>query len=131
LYFRQAVLSTQSSNRRVGPESSPYAKEADFGTQISVRSLSRGAIAAWTDTRNGTLDTGKQDIVSGSLALADNHPIGLAFRLLAAIGVLLGLAGAVVLVIARRSRRKPPPTAPQGPRTDLPPPPPPLVASPS
>ncbi len=125
-------LSTRSSNREVGPETSPHATEADFGTQISVRSLPRGAIAVWTDTRNGTLDNGKQDIFSGSVALSDNRPIGLAYRLIAGVGVVLGLVGGFVLVRARRSRKQVPTPAPtDGPPTDLPPPPPPLVPSPS
>ena len=123
-------LSTQSSNRRVGPETSPYAAEADFGTQISVRSVAHGAIAVWTDTRNGSLDTGKQDIYSGSVALPDDRPGGLALRVLAAVGTLLGLVGAVAILRARRSRKAAPPAGPEGPPTDLPPPPPPLVASP-
>ena len=39
-------LSDAASNRKVGPSGSPHVEEADFGTRISVASLSGGAIAA-------------------------------------------------------------------------------------
>ena len=128
-------LDTQSSSRKVGPAGSMYSNEADFGTRISVRSLSGGAVAVWTDTRNGTPDSGKQDIFSASVPLSDNTSLGLAFRILAVLGVLLGVAGvALFFVSRRRARGDRPPAAPTvagpGPGTDRPPPPPPLVPSP-
>lgn len=70
-------MSTRASNRRTGPPGSPYSQDADFGTRISVASLSGGAVAAWTDTRNGTPDTGKQDVFTASVALADNQSLDL------------------------------------------------------
>ncbi len=73
-----------------------------------MTSLAGGAIAAWTDTRNGTLDTGKQDIFSTSVSLPDKAPVGLAFRLLAGFGILLGIAGATLFVLSRRADRKTP-----------------------
>ena len=130
-FSKTVRVSTQSSNRKVGPTGSEYSNEADFGTHIAVRSLSRGAIAAWTDTRNGTLDSGKQDIFAASVPLADNHSVALAYRVLAAFGILLGLAGLALFILSRRGRRAEPPAAPTGgPRTDRPPPPPPLVPAP-
>jgi hypothetical protein len=132
-FSKTVRVNTQSSNRRVGPDGSPFSKEADFGTRIAVASLPGGAVAVWTDTRNGTLDSGKQDIYAASVALADNTSVSLAFRLLAGAGVLLGLAGVALFVLSRRGRRRttPPGAAPPGPtRTDVPPPPPPLVPSP-
>ncbi|MGH9265042.1 MAG: exo-alpha-sialidase [Acidimicrobiales bacterium] len=104
-------LSTQTSNRRIGPPASPFSPEADFGTRISVASLSGGAVAAWTDTRNGTADSGKQDVFLSSVALADNQSLDLGFRLLAVGGGLLGVAGVTLFVLSRRARRRATPGA--------------------
>ena len=127
-FARTVRLSTQSSNRKIGPEGSPHSEEADFGTRIAVASLAGGAVAAWTDTRNGTIDSGKQDIFASTVAMADNSSLGLAYRLLAGLGILLSLAGVTLFVLSRRSARKSP--APPEARTDMPPPPPPVVPSP-
>lgn len=125
-------LSDASSNRKIGPDGSPYAKEADFGTHISVASLAGGAIAAWTDTRSSTVEGGGQAIFTDQVALDDNSSLSLANKLLAGLGVLLGVAGITLFVLSRRGRRKAPPAAPAASDTspDRPPPPPPLVPSP-
>jgi len=121
-------MSEQSSNRKVGPDGSPHSPEADFGTRIAVASLPGATIAAWTDTRNGTLDTDKQDIFSASVSLSDKAAVGLAFRLLAGFGILLSIVGISLFVLSRRGRTKASPAAPADVRTDRPPPP--LVPSP-
>jgi len=126
-------LSTQSSNRKIGPPGSPYSQEADFGTHLAIASLPGGAVAAWTDTRSGTLDSGKQDIFSAAVPLSEKTSISLAFKLLAAFGVLLSIAGISLFVMSRRGRKQAPPAGsapPAPPRADQPPPPPPLVPSP-
>lgn len=113
-------LSTQPSNRRIGPENTPHLGEADFGSRLSVASLAGGAIAVWTDSRNGTADTGKQDIFLASVPLDDNSSLGLAFRVLAAAGILLGLAGVTLFVLSRRARRQAAPAALDGVETEAP-----------
>ena len=124
-------LSDASSNRKIGPAGSPFSPEADFGTHIAVASLSGGAIAAWTDTRNGTVEGGKQDIFAAQVALDDNSSLALANVLLAGFGVLLGVAGITLFVLSRRAKKRAqPPAAPADVPTDRPPPPPPLVPSP-
>ena len=123
-------LTTQPSNRRIGPENTPHVQEADFGSRLAVASLAGGAIAAWTDSRNGTADTGKQDIFMASVPLDDNSSLGMGFRILAAGGLLLGVAGVTLFVLSSRSRRRTPPApvdeveterseAPTGPATPL------------
>jgi hypothetical protein len=130
-FSRTLRLSTASSSRKIGAESGTYVTEGDFGTRIAVVSTSSGAIAAWADTRNGTSDTGKQDIYAASVALSDNHSIALAYKALAAFGILLGIGGVALFVLSRRSRQNSSPAAPTAaPSTDTPPPPPPLVPSP-
>jgi hypothetical protein len=124
-------LSDASSNRKIGPPGSPFSPEADFGTKISVASLSGGAIAAWTDTRSSTVEGGKQDIFSAQVALDDNSSLALANVLLAGLGVLLGMAGITLFLLSRRAKKQAqPPAAPADVPTDRPPPPPPLVPSP-
>lgn len=125
-------LNTQSSNRKIGPPGSMYSNEADFGSRIAVQSLPRGAVAVWTDTRNGTVDTGKQDIFATSVPLADNSSLSLAFKALAVLGLLLGVAGVALFLSSRRARKAAAPPAEPGAAdtTDTPPPPPPLVPSP-
>jgi hypothetical protein len=110
-FARTVRLSTRASNRRIGPPGSQFSPEADFGARISVASLSGGAVAAWTDTRNGTPDTGKQDVFTAAVALSDNESLDPAFRLLAAGGAVLGVAGVTLFVLSRRARRRtrPPP----------------------
>jgi hypothetical protein len=129
-FAKTVRLTSQSSSRKIGPEGSTYSDEADFGTRIAVASLTRGAIAAWADTRNGTLDNGKQDIYAGSVALADNSSGNVAYKVLGALGVLLGLAGVALFIVSRRSRGDKTPTAPPSVSTGTPPPPPPLVPAP-
>ena len=99
-------LSDSQSNRKIGPEGSPHAEEADFGTRTSVASLAGGVIAAWTDTRNGTLEGGKQDIFTAQVPLDDNSSLAVANILLAGFGVLLGVAGVTLFVLSRRGRKK-------------------------
>jgi hypothetical protein len=95
-------LSDEPSSRKIGPEGSPHAGEADFGTRTSVASLAGGAIAAWTDTRNGTLDGGKQDIFTAQMVLEDNSSLALTNVLLAGAGILLGVAGVTLFLLSRR-----------------------------
>jgi hypothetical protein len=123
-------LSDAASNRKVGPEGTRFSEEADFGTRISVASLSGGAISAWTDTRNGTLEGGKQDIFTGQVPVADNSSLSLTYRLLAGLGILLGVAGVTLFVLSWRSRKRTPPEAAPAAMPSDDPPPPPLVPSP-
>ncbi len=99
-------LSDEASNRRIGPEGSPHAQEADFGSRTAVASLAGGVIASWTDTRNGSIDGGKQDIFTTQVPLDDNSSLPVANILLAGFGLLLGGAGVTLFVLSRRSRNK-------------------------
>ena len=99
-------LSDSPSNRKIGPEGSPHSEEADFGSHTTVASLAGGAIAAWTDTRNGTLDGGKQDIFTTQVPLDDTSSLALANILLAGFGILLGVAGVTLFLLSRRGGRK-------------------------
>jgi hypothetical protein len=104
-FAKTVRLTTQPSNRKIGPEGSPHSPEADFGSRISIASLAGGAIVTWTDTRTGTPDSGKQDVFTGQTPLKDNESLGLGFLLLAGGGLVLGVAGVTLFVMSRRARR--------------------------
>ena len=98
-------LSESPSNRKIGPEGSPHADEADFGSRTAVASLAGGVIAAWTDTRNGSINGGKQDIFSAQVAIDDNASLPVTNLLLAGAGIVLGGAGLTLFVLSRRGRK--------------------------
>ncbi len=97
-------LSDAASDRKIGPEGSPHAEEADFGSRTAVASLAGGVIAAWTDTRNGSVDGGKQDIFSAQVPLDDNSSLPVTNILLAGAGILLGGAGVTLFLLSRRGQ---------------------------
>lgn len=104
-FGRTLRLSTQSSDRRIGPDGSPFSDEADFGTRVAVRALSAVTVAAWTDSRNGTPDTGKQDVFLTSVALGGSEGMDAAQLAMAVGGAVLGLIGVGLLLASRRARR--------------------------
>jgi hypothetical protein len=123
-------VSSQSSDRAVGPQGSPYDNEADFGTRLALLSGKSQAIAVWTDTRSGTVDTGRQDIYSGVVAFPGANGITAAQLAIAGLGVLLGMVGVALFVSSRRKSTpgQAPPLPPS--RLETPPPLPPLVPTP-
>jgi hypothetical protein len=94
--FTNLRLSSRSFDSRVGP-STGDASPADYGSRLGLVSTNARALAAWTDSRRGTQDTGRQDIFV-------NH----AGRRQATVGgwaiaaVLLVLAGTLGALAARR-----------------------------
>ncbi len=60
-------LSDVLFDSKVGPGSE--LDKADAGTRIGVVSTPTAAYAVWTDTRNGSLDTDKQDIVFAAVTI--------------------------------------------------------------
>ncbi|MGH9069778.1 MAG: sialidase family protein [Acidimicrobiales bacterium] len=133
-------VSTKPSNLVVGPPGSPYfSAQADFGSKNSLVSLDHQVLVAWTDTRNGAVFDGRQQIYFASLPAAAPAGAGGPGALLLGVvvaGGFLALVGLGLLIAAIRSRRgkrsrvrlagPPPLPAP----SDLPPPPPPLTPSP-
>ncbi|MGH9129574.1 MAG: hypothetical protein ACRDY2_11580 [Acidimicrobiales bacterium] len=131
-------VSTMPSNLLVGHPGSPYFSQSDFGSHISLVSEDHRVLAAWTDTRNGAVFDGRQQVYFASVAAAAPAAGGPSALLLGVVigGGVLALAGLALLAGALRARRgrraksdrlgPPPPPRPQ----DVPPPPPPLVPSP-
>jgi hypothetical protein len=94
--FTNLRLSSRSFDSRVGP-STGDASPADFGSRLGLVSTDARALAAWTDSRRGTQDTGRQDIFVNHTGRRQ----ATAGRW-AVIAVLLAVAGALVAVAARR-----------------------------
>lgn len=63
-----AKISDASSNATIGPHDRTAL--ADFGEWPGIDVSSAGVVAAWTDSRDGNKDDGKQDVYSNTSALA-------------------------------------------------------------
>jgi len=86
--FNEARLSSTSFSSRVGP----YIDEKlpiEFGSRLGLTSGDDLVVAAWTDSRQGTEDTGRQDIAAAAATYAAGPPDR--GRLLLVVG-LLGLS---------------------------------------
>jgi hypothetical protein len=80
---------------------------ADLGSRLGLLSTSTRAYAVWTDTRNGSVRTAKQDIARGVVAFNDPPRLSgaakTALRLGGVLLILLGI-GAVAATLAKRRR---------------------------
>jgi hypothetical protein len=129
-YPKVQRVSSQSSDRAVGPQGSQYDSEADFGTRIAVVSSNRQAVTVWTDTRSGTIDTGRQDIYSGVVTFPKSNGLTTTQAIIGVLGILLGVVGIALFVGSRRNRSRPRTAPPPPPQFETPPPLPPLVPTP-
>lgn len=64
--FTTRRLSSASFDSGIGPRADPRLP-VDLGSRLGLTSSADGAFVAWTDTRFGTADTGRQDIVGASV----------------------------------------------------------------
>ena len=129
-YPKVQRVSSQSSDRSVGPQGSSYSNEADFGTRIAVLASNRQAVAVWSDTRSGTIDTGRQDIYAAVVVFPGAKGLSKAQAAIAIVGILLGVVGIGLFVSSRRTGGPRAPVAPPRPQFETPPPLPPLVPTP-
>lgn len=83
----------------VGPSAAPHL-EPDMGSRLAIDSLEDEALAAWTDTRLGDTDTGRQDVVAARVRLP--NPSAFDPRWLLALGVVAALGLAAAGAWARR-----------------------------
>lgn len=97
-------LSTQPFDSRIGPVTGPAYLAPDLGSRLGLSSSDDTTLAAWTDTKLGTLDTGRQDIVAASMDISGTAFPGV--QLVLAV-VLLGVAAALIasLLLMRRQDR--------------------------
>jgi hypothetical protein len=101
--FQTVRLSSSPSDARVGPSSASYLG-IDFGSRLGIVASDGGVDAVWTDTRNGTVDTGRQDVVfTHADVRRSRFPSGT--RLLVALGLVDVVAAVAVAAVVRRGRR--------------------------
>ncbi|MDQ6807338.1 MAG: glycoside hydrolase [Actinomycetota bacterium] len=93
--FRNTRLSSRSFDSRVGSSAGPQLP-VDLGSRLGLASTDGQSLAAWTDTRLGSADTGRQDIFAAAYGVP--APLGGLARL-PAIGALL-LVALVFAVLA-------------------------------
>lgn len=81
----------------------------DLGSRLALLSTDADALAVWTDTRNGSRVTGKQDLMRASVAFSEPArlpgPLDVVLRY---GGPALALVGGLMLVATRRDRRRGP-----------------------
>ena len=103
--FRNTRLSSQSFDSRVGSSASPQLP-VDLGSRLGLVSADGQSLAAWTDTRLGSANTGRQDIFA---AVYEVHAASGGLARVPVFGALLlvALACAAVAATGRdaRSRR--------------------------
>ncbi len=80
---------------------------ADLGSRLALLSTDTRAYAAWTDTRNGSVKTAKQDLARGVVAFNDPPRLSSAMERLLRVGgvllIVLGLGTALLALAKRRS----------------------------
>jgi hypothetical protein len=94
--FTDLRLSSTSFASTVGPRTGPVYLGTDLGSRLGVSSTDSGAVAAWTDTRQGDQDTGRQDVEAATVTGLGGGGRG---GWPAAAGAL---AGAALLMLALR-----------------------------
>ena len=81
---------------------------ADLGSRLGLISTNTRAYAVWTDTRNGTVRTAKQDLARGVVGFNDPPRLSSAAETALRIGgivlIVLGV-GVAVLALAKRRRK--------------------------
>ncbi len=103
--FRNARLSTRSFDSGVGPRPAPQVP-VDFGSRLGLASSDGRSLAAWTDTRLGTEDTGRQDIFATAFhAPARQGGLSRAPVIVTLVAVAL-LAFAALVATGRSARRR-------------------------
>ena len=79
----------------------------DLGSRIALVSRSDAVLAAWTDTRSGTIDSNKQDIAFAQATVNDASELpGWARTLLLVAGIGLLLGGVTLLARGARARKE-------------------------
>lgn len=98
------TLSAEPFDTRIGPGSER--DMTDLGSRLALLSRNDQAMAAWTDTRRGTVDSAKQDIAR-AVASFDGSAPGGSSSLLRWGGVALGAGGLATLGAVATGRRAP------------------------
>jgi hypothetical protein len=104
--FQNARVSSQSFDAQVGSSAGPQLP-VDFGSRLALASTNGRSLAAWTDTRLGSVDTGRQDIFAAGYDVP-GPPGGIARVPVVLVLALVALVWAVAAMNPKfRQRRSP------------------------
>lgn len=95
-------LSDQSFSSDVGPEH--VGTGGDFGSRIGLVSAEDRALAVWTDTRNGSVASARQDIYAGVVTGLPGGGGGVLVPVFALVAGMVAGMGGLLMIAARRRR---------------------------
>ncbi|HEX2029740.1 MAG TPA: hypothetical protein VHF25_17305 [Nitriliruptorales bacterium] len=98
--FRNVRVSADSFDSRIGSSAASHLPP-DLGSRLGLVSWEDRVLAVWADTRLGTVDTKRQDIVAGHVDLPDVVLLG-RLRRLVVLSVLVALAALGLWALIRR-----------------------------
>jgi hypothetical protein len=103
-FLPRVKLSDRASSSRIG--SGQERGLPDLGSRLAMLSTDDAAYGVWTDTRNGSRQTAKQDLARGIVAYNDPPRLSSAAKTALRIGgvalILIGLAVALLMVTRGR-----------------------------
>jgi hypothetical protein len=103
-FGKHVLLSARPFDSRIG--SGSERDMPDLGNELGLVSDNSRALAVWSDTRAGTVDSNKQDI-AGAVVAFSGPALGNAARYgLRYGGIALALGGLALLLTGQRSRRQ-------------------------
>lgn len=111
--FRNFRVSAAAFDSRTGLQVADHLPP-DFGTRIGLVSWRDAALPVWTDTRLGSPDTNRQDIVAARVAYPATNPLLSPWLLLALAVVAVGLLAAARSAGAGGTRQEAADTTAQG-----------------
>ena len=101
--FRNARLSSRSFDSRVGPRATPRLP-VDFGSRLGLVSGGGRSVAAWTDTRQGSQETGRQGVFAAVYEVPEPPP-GISRALVIAAFAIAALVFATFAAASRPAKR--------------------------
>ena len=107
--FTNRRVSSQPFNSAIGPTFGPE-YGTDFGTRIGLVSTDEGALASWTDTRLGDVNTGRQDVFAAAVTMSS----GALARTVPVLILLAAVAGGALALLLIRRRSRPADSQPTG-----------------
>ncbi len=106
--FTNVRVSSQPFSSAVGPTFGPE-YGTDFGTRLGLVSTEREALASWTDTRLGDVNTGRQDVFAATVTLGSGGPLSRTAPVLILLSGLVAVV-AVLTLIRKQARPRTQPT---------------------
>lgn len=103
-FTRHVTLTERSFDARIGVGSETGLP--DLGSRLALVSEPETVLAAWTDTRAGTVESNKQDIAFAQAQVTTTSGLSTAARTVLRAGGIVLLLAALALLLAPRPRRR-------------------------